>query len=264
MEKAINQFYTWLSPRLRRICFVVFIYDYSLPRPGFLIHLKSNFACCHFVTGEVKIVRVLKQLRTMNAISISFFHHVLDPQQVFFQNTQHLLNVFCVPGTLQDTYLPTHQLCFQWRGTINYVKPLRFSSLLLLANYFYFILMIICFICHLIANYKNLCLFLNIYFTWPYIWRAVLSVFQELLCVSHVVGIQKPSALCLNLASVHRHSCHYIFCQKYRKAQDTVVMSEVFSYTDLGSALSAFWEPSGLGCVVHPLRNTISLSKMCS
>lgn len=58
MEKGITLFYTWLSLRLKRVSFV-FIYD-KYPPPGFLVHLKYYFVCCHFVTGEVRIVKVFK------------------------------------------------------------------------------------------------------------------------------------------------------------------------------------------------------------
>ena len=93
-----------------------------------------------------------------------------------------------MPGTVQDTYIHI-SFVFSGGGTINYVKAFKFSFLLLLGKYSNFIFMIICFICHLITNFKNLCLFLNIYFTWPYIWRAFLSISLRLLCASHIVSV---------------------------------------------------------------------------
>ena len=54
-------FYTWLSPRQQRIKVLLFLFMiYSLPPPGFHVHLKSHFVCCHFIAEEVKVVRVFK------------------------------------------------------------------------------------------------------------------------------------------------------------------------------------------------------------
>lgn len=123
MEKDVVLFYTWLSPgRQRTKLLLLSFMIYSQPLPGFLVHLKSHFVSSHFITGKVKMVRVFKQLKMLRVVIMHIFLH---GALILFQSIWHLLNVFCMPGFLQDTSV---HVAFVFSGEVQRcVKALRFS-----------------------------------------------------------------------------------------------------------------------------------------